>query len=154
MYTGYIYRYLISRTRHPSLAEDLTSETFLRALRSIDSVRYLGSDVGAWLTTIARNLLFDHMKSSSRREVTVATLTDAVSYDTPENLALREDELDRLRTCLANLTNDQRRCLELRYWLDRSLAETVTELQRDVNAVKALQHRAVQKLVALFDETS
>ena len=40
-----------------ALAEDLTSETFLRALRRIDSFTWQGKDIGAWFTTIARNLV-------------------------------------------------------------------------------------------------
>ena len=44
----------------PPLAEDLTSETFLRALRRIDSFTWQGRDIGAWFITIARNLVTDH----------------------------------------------------------------------------------------------
>lgn len=49
------------------LAEDITSETFLRALRGISSARDQGRDVGAWLHVIARNLVADHVKSSRYR---------------------------------------------------------------------------------------
>ena len=56
-YVDQIYRYLYYRVGSHALAEDLTSETFLRALRRIDSFTWQGKDIGAWFTTIARNLV-------------------------------------------------------------------------------------------------
>jgi RNA polymerase sigma-70 factor (ECF subfamily) len=77
-YVDQIYRYLLFRVGTRELAEDLTSETFLRALRGITSVSYQGRDVGAWFVTIARNLLLDHVKSSRyRREITTAEVDTA-----------------------------------------------------------------------------
>ena len=55
-YQGSVYRFLFYRTRSTQLAEDLTSETFFRALRSMNNFRWQGKDFGAWLMTIARNL--------------------------------------------------------------------------------------------------
>ena len=52
--------------------------TFVRALRRIDSLSFQGRDVGAWLVTIARNIVRDHVKSSRYRlEVTTADMRDA-----------------------------------------------------------------------------
>ena len=77
-YVDQIYRYLYYRVGSHALAEDLTSETFLRALRRIDSFTYTGKDIGAWFTTIARNLVTDHVKSSRfKLEVSTADMLDA-----------------------------------------------------------------------------
>jgi RNA polymerase sigma-70 factor (ECF subfamily) len=62
-YQPAVYRFLAYRLGSATLAEDLTSETFVRALRSISSFRWQGKDFGAWLMTIARNLATDHVKS-------------------------------------------------------------------------------------------
>ena len=62
-YAPGVSRFVGSRLRDRALAEDLTSETFARALRRIDSVSDQGRDAGAWFTTIARNLVLDHVKS-------------------------------------------------------------------------------------------
>jgi len=59
-YAEGIYRFCYHRTTSVALAEDLTSETFFRALRAISTFRWQGRDFGAWLTTIARNLVTDH----------------------------------------------------------------------------------------------
>ena len=76
-YVESIHRYLYYRVSSVTLAEDLTSETFFRALRSIRSFQWQGKDFGAWLTTIARNLVTDHFKSSrSRLEVVSDVVPD------------------------------------------------------------------------------
>ena len=66
-YQPSVYRFLYYRTRSATLAEDLTSDTFFRALRSMDSFRWQGRDFGAWLMTIARNLMTDHFKAGRTR---------------------------------------------------------------------------------------
>jgi RNA polymerase sigma-70 factor (ECF subfamily) len=67
LYFDMVFRFVLFRTGDRALAEDLTSETFVRALRRISSVSYQGRDIGAWFVTIARNLIFDHVKSSRYR---------------------------------------------------------------------------------------
>ncbi|MGH3744552.1 MAG: sigma-70 family RNA polymerase sigma factor, partial [Mycobacteriales bacterium] len=77
-YVDLIYRYIYYRVGSKQLAEDLTSETFLRALRRIGSFTWQGRDVGAWFVTIARNLVTDHYKSSRYRlEITTHDLIAA-----------------------------------------------------------------------------
>jgi RNA polymerase sigma factor (sigma-70 family) len=66
-YYDVVFRYVLFRMNDRTLAEDVTQETFLRALRRITSVTYQGRDIGAWFVTIARNLIFDHVKSSRYR---------------------------------------------------------------------------------------
>ena len=75
-YQPSVYRFLYYRTRSVTLAEDLTSETFFRALRSMNSFRWQGKDFGAWLMTIARNLTTDHFKAGrTRLELTTEDMT-------------------------------------------------------------------------------
>ena len=62
-YVTGVFRYVYFRVGSTQLAEDLTAETFLRALRSLHTFQWKGKDFSAWLTTIARNLINDHFKS-------------------------------------------------------------------------------------------
>lgn len=66
-YQPSVYRFLYYRVGSAHLAEDLTADTFFRALRSVSTFRWQGKDFGAWLMTIARNLSTDHFKSSRTR---------------------------------------------------------------------------------------
>ena len=76
-YVELVYRYVYYRVGTHQLAEDITSETFLRALRRICDFHWQGKDFGAWLVTIARNLVADHFKSGRYRlEVCTAELIE------------------------------------------------------------------------------
>ena len=139
------------------LVEDLTSETFLRAWRRIDTAHDdRGRDVGAWLTTIARNLVTDHYKSGRARfEQAVEELPEPrgteASEAGPERWVLdrhdREAAAATVRRAVARLTPLQRRVVEL-YDLgpDRQVSEVAEQVGRSEDAVKALRHRAVRAM--------
>jgi RNA polymerase sigma-70 factor (ECF subfamily) len=149
-YAPGVSRFVGSRTQDPALTQDLTSETFARALRRIDSVSYQGRDAGAWFTTIARNLVLDHVKSHRyQREQATAEVTDArAEQDTPEQAVIRQDTAADVRRRVAQLPTDQQDCIRLRFFNELSVAETAAVMGRNEGAVKALQHRGVLGLRA------
>ncbi len=159
-YVDIVFRYVLFRLRDHELAEDVTSETFLRALRRIGSVSYQGRDVGAWFVTIARNLILDHVKSSRyRREITTAEVAEAGALpfpgagraeSGPEQQVLALATKEELFRCIEALGDDQRECIVLRFLQGLSVAETAEIMNRNEGAVKALQHRAVRRLAQLL----
>ncbi|AXX34047.1 putative RNA polymerase sigma factor [Actinosynnema pretiosum subsp. pretiosum] len=153
-YVDVVYRYVLFRIGDRTLAEDVTSETFLRALRSIGSISYQGRDVGAWFVTIARNIVFDHVKSSRYRlEITTAELADnREAADGPEQEVLALATSEELLRCVRQLGDDQRECITLRFIQGLSVAETAAKMGRNEGAVKALQHRAVRRLAQLLPQ--
>jgi RNA polymerase sigma-70 factor (ECF subfamily) len=150
-YHGSVYRFLFYRTRSTSLAEDLTSETFLRALRNMAGFRWQGKDFGAWLMTIARNLCTDHFKAGrTRLEVTTEDMglhDDATEGPEQEVLAGLTNEV--LLDGLTKLSDEQRDCLVMRFLQGLSIAETAAVLGRSEGAVKQLQLRGVRNLAKL-----
>ena len=116
-YVDVVFRYVLFRVGDRNLAEDVTSETFLRALRSIGSVSYQGRDVGAWFVTIARNIVYDHVKSSRYRlEITTAELADNREVASgPEQEVLTDATNTELLRCVGQLGEDQRECITLRF---------------------------------------
>lgn len=64
-YFTYVYRYLVSVSRDKNLAEELTQETFFKALKRIDSFRG-ESSVQSWLCQIGKNCYLDHLRRQSR----------------------------------------------------------------------------------------
>lgn len=149
-YAGPVARFVTSRVADRALAEDLTSETFLRALRRIDSVHDQGRDIGAWFTTIARNLVADHAKSSRhRREQTTADVPEpatAAAAVGPEQTVIQRDTAEQLRRCVAQLSPDQQECIRLRFGQDLSSAQTAAAMGRSELAVRGLRHRALAHL--------
>jgi RNA polymerase sigma-70 factor, ECF subfamily len=151
-YVDVVFRYVLFRVGDRELAEDVTSETFLRALRRIESVSYQGRDVGAWFVTIARNLVLDHVKSSRfRLEVATAEVDDSRPAESgPEQQVLSKVTRTALLECVGQLGDDQRECIVLRFLQGLSVAETAKVMARNEGAVKALQHRAVRRLAVLL----
>jgi RNA polymerase sigma-70 factor (ECF subfamily) len=153
-YQPWVYRFLYYRVGSVAVAEDLTSETFLRALRNMGSFRWQGKDFGAWLTTIARNLATDHAKSGrSRLEVVTEdmSLHDS-SVEGPEGAVLGALTHQALLAALRELPAEQQDCLVLRFLQSRSIAETAAVLGRSEGAVKQLQLRAVRNLAKRLPE--
>ncbi len=147
-YVDVVYRYVYVRVGTAALAEDLTSETFLRALRRIDSFSWQGRDIAAWFITIARNLITDNAKSARfRMEVTTADMLDADRHvEAPEAEVLQHLRDVRLLEAVKALKPEQAECVVLRFLQGLSLAETAKVLGRTEGAVKQLQLRAVRAL--------
>ncbi|MGZ4493399.1 MAG: sigma-70 family RNA polymerase sigma factor [Nocardioides sp.] len=149
-----VYRFLYYRVGSVALAEDLTSETFFRALRSMASFRWQGKDFGAWLMTIARNLTADHYKSG-RTRLEYAT-EDMTPHDSategPETSVLASLTNEALLSALTELPTEQQECLIMRFLQGLSIAETASVLGRSEGAVKQLQLRGVRNLAKLMPE--
>lgn len=154
-YVGPVGRFLASRVPDRALAADLTSETFVRALRRIESVSDQGRDVGAWLTTIARNLVVDHYKSSRARLETLTgefpdqgPVVPVARQLTPEEVVIERETTAALWRHVARLPADQGACIQRRFGEGLSVAQTAAAMHRSADSVKGLQHRAISGLRA------
>ncbi|WP_327088128.1 sigma-70 family RNA polymerase sigma factor [Nonomuraea sp. NBC_01738] len=148
-YVDLVYRYIYFRVGSHPLAEDLTSETFLRALRRITDFTWQGRDFGAWLVTIARNLVTDHFKSGRYRlEITTGEVLDVPldGADIPENAVVTAIINDRVLRAVRDLNPEQQECVVLRFLHGLSLAETALIMGKKSGAIKALQFRAIRAL--------
>jgi RNA polymerase sigma-70 factor (TIGR02952 family) len=153
-YVTMVHRYVYHRVGDRATAEDVTSETFVRALRRIDSLSFQGRDVGAWLVTIARNIVLDHVKSSRYRlEVVTADMRDADRVtDGPEDAVVAHLTNRELLACVQQLGSEQQECIVLRFIHGLSVSETAAIMGKKDGAIKALQHRAVRRLAGLVPE--
>ena len=153
-YNASVYRFIYYRVGSVALAEDLTSETFFRALRSMSSFKWQGKDFGAWLMTIARNLTTDHYKAG-RTRLEFAT-EDMGAHDSategPENAVLASLTNEALLEALGELPSEQQECLIMRFLQGLSIAETAKILGRSDGAIKQLQLRGVRNLAKLLPE--
>ncbi|MFL6241087.1 MAG: sigma-70 family RNA polymerase sigma factor [Actinomycetes bacterium] len=153
-YVDLVYRYVYYRVGSQALAEDLTSEAFLRALRRITSFTWQGRDIGAWFITIARNLVADHFKSGRyRMEVATADMLDADrAEDGPEGAVIDSLTNATLLEAVKQLGAEQQECVVLRFLQGLSVAETALAMGKNEGAIKALQYRAVRALGRLLPE--
>lgn len=151
-YVDRVYRFVLYRVSGDvGLAEDITSEVFVRALRKIRGFTWQGRDVGAWFLTIARNLVLDHFKSGRFRleklGVEPGEGTDQVVD--PEDQALSRVSQADLYRAIQQLGNEQQECIYWRFLQGYSVAEAAAAMGKTEGAIKALQYRAVKALYKL-----
>jgi len=148
VYRDRVFRYIYYRVSTRALAEDLTSETFIRALRHITTFSWQGCDFVAWLFTISRNLVADYFKSSRHRmEVSTGEMLDSDEVEaSPEESVLEHLSNEALLNAVHRLTDGQRECIKLRFLEQLTVAETARVMDLSEGAVKTLQYRAVRTL--------
>jgi len=133
------------------LAEDITSEVFLHALRGISSVTYRGRDIGAWLLTIARNLVRDHLRSACHRRVVASTSGDEwlmecwVSPGVDEDVVRRET-VEEVRALIGRLPKPYQRYIALRYLGGFSVRQTARFVGCREGTVQSGTSRAIHAL--------
>ena len=151
-YVDLVYRFVYYRVGTHALAEDLTSETFLRALRRMSLFTWQGKDFGAWLVTIARNIVLDHFKSSRYRlEICTAEMLETDRWEEgPEGAVLDSFTHRALFSAVRQLGSEQRECVVLRFLHGLSVAETAEVMGKNTGAIKALQYRATKSLARIF----
>ena len=149
-----IYRYVYYRLGAETLAEDIASDVFVRLLEAVKTRRGPKTNLKGWLLSTTSNVIADHLRRAYRRP------TEALSESTPDLAASLTDEFDRrqqtdsVRQAYAQLTPEQQNVLALRFGEGYSLEETATVMQKKVNAVKALQFRALAALQRQIGEVS
>lgn len=149
-YVDQIYRFCYRRLGTREEAEDATSITFQKALRSLRS--FHGGSFRAWVFSIADRTTLDRLRRGKREHPLEHAFLVPDRGETPEEFALGADARRQLREALSVLTPDQRRVIELRLsGLDT--AEIAQALERNRNAIDALQFRAVQRLRQVMTET-
>ncbi|MFI9824468.1 RNA polymerase sigma factor [Streptomyces sp. NPDC052013] len=146
-----VFAYLFKRTRDRALAEDLTQDVFLRALRRLETFSApRASGFAGWLAVIARNIYLDHVKlARTRLEVPVSEMADGDERDrSAESSALRELDIaeasETVAIAMRALTPYQRQCVEMRFLQDLSVPETAARLGKGIGATKTLQFRALR----------
>lgn len=148
-----IYGFIYRRVGDRQLAEDLTSDVFLRAYRSISRFTWQGVGIGAWFTTIARNRVTDHFKSArARLERPTETFAEEADEDPPDDpvrLALHGDMAEALGAAIEELSADHREIIELRFVQGLSVSESALAMDRTEGAIKALQYRALRALARI-----
>lgn len=152
LYAARIYRFLYRRLGDAHLAEDLTSDVFLRALVALRSGTFADQGLTAWLFQIARHRLIDHFRRSPPGWVEV---WDEHLGDEDETVSLAMERIvfaDWLRQVLSRLSPEQKQVILLRFGAGLSAAEIADRLGSSAEAVRAMQYRALSALRRLFWE--
>lgn len=155
-YRESVYRYVRFRVPTREVAEDVTSEVFLKALRALGRYDPRRSAPRTWLLRIARNAVTDYLRSLRRRgslHISLDRVPDLVSRGpSQEERLLREEQLRRLFNAAATLRPADQEILSLRYGAGLGNTEIAEALKITSNAVAVRIHRALTRLRAAVAE--
>ncbi len=145
-----VFRYVYYRVGDVSTAEDLTSTVFTRLVEKIDSYRYRGHPLLAWIYTIARNVVADYHRDTERSRVVPLDDRLVDRSSNVESAVQRRLTKSRLAAAMTELTEEQRQVVILRFIEGMSCKEVGRMLDKSTGAVKALQHRGLAALARIL----
>lgn len=151
-----IFRFVYAKVGDRHLAEDLTSDTYCRALKSLRQYTDQGKSILHWLFVIAGRLILDHLKRHStklsapvadihpmltRRGMGVAPVEQQPEPAVVEHLA-NVELLEHVQALPQTMSD----CLTLRYLAGLSIAETAKIMGKTESEIKQITYRAVRRV--------
>jgi RNA polymerase sigma-70 factor (ECF subfamily) len=149
-----LFAWFYRRTFCVHTANDLTQETFARALRSLERFDAAKGTAGMWLWGIASRVLTDFHRWSARADRTlrrVGVMSEPLDDETSAELASLVDVTpvrDAVRVAVAALSDKDRRAVTLRVLEDRSYEDVAAALGCSVGAARVRVCRGLKRLEA------
>lgn len=153
-YIRSIYNFIYYKTHHKETAEDLTSQTFFKALKNIQSVDP-NKSFKSWLYKIAQNTVIDHYRSH-REHQDIDDEWDIADEDVDIVADLDTSrQVERLKKYLHKLSSSERDIIMMRVWQELSYKEIAEILGKSEGSCKMAYSRSLEKLrtimpIALF----
>ena len=143
-----VYRYCYYRVGQATLAEDLTSDVFVRMVEKLDTFRLRGRPLLAWLYTIARNLVADFFRQDGKMNYLALDAAAELGDDQadPGGKVDRRLNVGCLAVALRHLTEDQQQVILLKFLEGLNNAQVAHLLGKTEGSIKSLQHRALRAL--------
>ena len=121
-------------------ADDIAQDVFVHAFRNIATFRGQGS-IRSWLLGITRNLIVSHFRQQARHSsITLADLVDRLQIaecdDDAIDMDLQMQQLDVLRGCVKQLSDDQRRMVEAFYFENLPAAVIARQMERKPGTIR------------------
>lgn len=152
-----VYRYVRFRVATRETAEDVTSEVFMKALRSIHRYDANRASPRTWLLRIARNAVTDHLRFLRRRgslHVSLDRVPDLVAQiPSQEERMLKQERIQTLLNGTQTLRAADQEILSLRYGSGLENAEIAASLDISPNAVAVRLHRALKRLKEAVEDS-
>src|ERR1700680_109569 len=141
-----IYRFVYSRVREQTAAEDVTSEIFMKALKAMPRYQDTGRPFAAWLYQIAVNAIADRYRSLKPSQPLEDFHDLSVGGPAIEEQAAQRDEVRRIWAIVEDLPSQQRTALVLKFQEDMKIEDIAVAMGKTPGAVKLLIHRGVSRL--------
>lgn len=149
-YSQKIYKFIFFRTSHKEVAEDILSETFVKAWQKISQINS-SKALSAWLYQVAKNNIIDYYRLKKEfvaLEEVEDVLEDAQNLVEALNLSLEQTKLLDL---LSQLPKEQAAVIKYKYLEELENIEIAHIMNKTEGAIRVLQHRAIQHLKELLN---
>ena len=147
IYFDIVYRYIRSISRDELLAEEVTQETFFKALKKVDQFRG-DCDVRVWLCQIAKNTLYDHLKKQ-KKQLTGDEQLETIESDDgellEEKLAQRSQAIE-IHKVLHGLSEPYKEVFSLRTFGELNFREIGMIFGKSENWARVTYYRARVKI--------
>lgn len=149
-----VYQYINYRVGNVYLAEDLTSAVFEKALTAFSRYQSDRASFFTWLISIARHMIIDHYRMIGRRKNISLDEANDISSDTlsPEQEAVKREELQRLQLCLAGLSQQEQEIVSCKFGAEMTNRQIAGVLSLSESNIGTILYRAVRKLRDCFRE--
>ena len=141
-----IYSYLQMSVGNRHDAEDLTNQTFIKMLESIDRFVWRQAPFSAWLFRIAHNLAMDYFRAGRRVQPEEDVEDPDAVESSAEDAAFLSLGRQSMLAMIESLSLDQQQVLTLKFVFNFSNAEAAAILGKTEGAIKSLQGRALASL--------
>lgn len=149
-----IYGYLLKRTQNKEEAEDITSETFKKAILSIKSFKWRGLSFGSWLYKIAINCLKDSWRKSNKVFINNIEENQKSLGAEDKNILNLDNKLDseKLLLIIKNLPLDYQEAISLKFYEDLPNKDIAKILKINENNLAVKIYRGLKMLRRLSEE--
>ncbi len=152
-YIDKIYRFIFLKVSSQEIAQDLTSETFLKGWESFKNGTKI-ENPQAFLYRIARNLVIDHYREKGRAQIVSAEYVSIVDpREDVEEAAVLKSDINTVRLALASLKEDYQNVIIWHYLDDLPITEVAKLLDRTEDATRVLLSRALKSLREELNQT-
>ncbi len=145
-----VYRYALSLSGNTQTAEEITQETFFKAMRSLDQFQGKSS-LKSWLCTIAKNLWLSDQRKKKAQPIDDALPLPDLSAG-PEEAIVRQDESMRIHRLLHHLDEPYREVFTLRTLGQLSFRDIGELFGKSENWACVVYHRARAKIKEKMEE--
>jgi RNA polymerase sigma-70 factor (ECF subfamily) len=156
-YLPHVFRYIFYQVNNRAVAEDLTSDTFLKMLTAIQDFREDGKSFYPWLLRIAKNTSLDYLRSKAKQmhvlldEDVEELFFDRRNKSDLEHAVITALDAEEVKKAVGKLTDEQQHVLLLRFTMGLSNAEVAKVLDKTEGSIKSLQVRALASLRRILD---
>jgi RNA polymerase sigma-70 factor (ECF subfamily) len=159
-YYSQIFGYILKRVADLEIAQDVTSETFLKALKNLWQFRWQNVPFSSWLYRIASNEIVNYFRKQKGKKVSLEKITEPISTDNievefievQEELKKHQDFL-RAQEKISKLDMRYQEVIVLRFFEKKQIKEISEILGKKEGTIKSLLHRGIKKLKDEFFET-